>query len=107
MIHECRIERVVLRMVDICDDELASLVPKFNHVWGAVMVDIFFSPHIELHMATKIEKRRAEGEFAYLTVDSTVKPTLPLLGQVGHNRKRSKNKAMQFRITTNCTLCML
>ena len=65
-----------------------------------------FSPHIGLHLAAKIEKCRAEGEFTCLTVDSTAKPTLPLLGQVGRNRKRSKNKARQFRITTNCTLRM-
>ena len=44
--QECRIGMVVLHVVDIRDEELASLLPMFNHVWGGgcIMVDIFFSP---------------------------------------------------------------
>ena len=83
-------ERVVLHMVHLCGNELASLLPKFNHVWEAIAVDIFFSPHVEITFAGLLGRCRAEGEFTCLTVDSTVKPTLPLLGQVCHNRKRSK-----------------
>ena len=41
MRHECRIERIQTHMLSICENELASLQPKFIHVWEAILVDIF------------------------------------------------------------------
>lgn len=57
------------------------------------MVGIFCSRHIERRLAKMLDKCRLECVFTYMTVDSTVKPTLPLLGHVGHNRKRVKNRS--------------
>ena len=44
MLRECRIERVVAHMVGLCKNQLASLLPKFNHVWDSVTVGIFSPP---------------------------------------------------------------
>ena len=78
MLRECRIERVVLHMVHLRANELASPLPMFHHLWEAIMVDIFFCPHVEILFADLLGSCRMEGEFTYLTVDSTAKPT-PLL----------------------------
>ena len=44
MRHECRIERVQTHMISICENELASLHPKFIHVWEAILIVIFSRP---------------------------------------------------------------
>ena len=90
--HQGRIDRIQSQMDDICANELGSLQPKFIHVWEAVLFDIFYSPGVEERLATMLEICRANGEFESITVDCTVKPTLPLLGQVNRNILKSKKK---------------
>ena len=60
--------------------------PKFVEVWEAILCDIFFSPAVETRVQGYIELCREGGEFENITVDCTVKPTLPLVGQIGRNR---------------------
>ena len=90
MLHECTIDRIQTHMISLCENELASLQPKFNHVWEAILIDIFFSKRMDLHFDNLLGKCLSNGEYTHLTVDSTVKPTLPLLGQAGHNRMKKK-----------------
>ena len=39
--HECRIDRIQTHMISLCENELASLQHKFNHVWETIAIDIF------------------------------------------------------------------
>ena len=89
-------------MISICENELASLQPKFNHVWEAIAIAIFFSPRVDLHIDNNLGEFLANGAYTKLTVDSAVKPTLPLLGQVGHNRMKKKNSANPYRTLNSC-----
>ena len=77
-------------MISLCENELASLQPKFNHVWEAIAIDIFFSKRMDIHLDNLPGECLSNGEYTLLTVDIAVKPTLPLLGQVGHNRMKKK-----------------
>ena len=90
--NEGRIEQVQEQMAGLCTNELASLQPKFLLVWEDILCDIFFSPEMETRLFKYLEKARRGGEFETLTVDSTVKPTFPLVGQIGQNTKMSRKK---------------
>ena len=57
---------------------------------GRLFSSIFFSPRVDLQFDNLLGKCLSNGEYIHLTVDSTVKPTLPLLGQVGHNKMKTK-----------------
>ena len=43
-------------------------------------------------MRSRIDICRRGGEFENVTADYTVKPTIPLAGQTGHNKKRKRKR---------------
>ena len=44
MRRERRVERIQTHMVSLRENELASLQPKFIHVWEAIPIDIYSRP---------------------------------------------------------------
>ena len=90
MLRECRIDRIQTHMISLCGNELALLQPKFNHVWGAIIIDIFFSKRMDLHFDNLLGECLSNGEYIHLTVDSAAQPTLLLPGQLAHNWMEKK-----------------
>jgi len=65
-----------------CTNELASLLPdRSSHFWGNVAEDIWLSPDIQAMQKELPDECESHSEFAYLSIDGTVKCCLPLLGQ--------------------------
>ena len=58
----------------------------------------FFSPHMEGVVRSRIDICRRGGEFENVTVDYTAKPTIPLVGQTGHNKKKKERGRRQYLI---------
>ena len=79
-------------MHDKCANELISPRPKYIHVWGDIIFDVFYSSGIEAHLSRMIDTRCANGEFESVTVDCAVKPTILLLGRANYNRVKSEKK---------------
>ena len=88
-----RVGKIQAIMQSKCRGELGSLQPKFIHVWEAILFDIFYSDGVCARISKLLDICRSHGEFESVTVDCTVKPTLPLLGQANHNVARSKKKS--------------
>ena len=90
--NQGRADRIKDEMSILCENELASLLPQFIHVWESILFDIFYSAAGEEELSRLLEICCDNGEFEYITIDCTVKPTLPLLGQVNHNKRLAKKK---------------
>ena len=72
------------------DSELASLMPNPRRdFWWNAAEDIFFSPHV-LQMEKQLMAQCSEhGEFAYISIDGTVKCCLSLLGQATYRHSKA------------------
>ena len=103
--HEARIDKAQGKMLRLCISDLGSPQPKYVDVWGSILSDIFLSPKMDSKLIGMIDMCVNRGEFASVTVDSTVKPTRPLVGQLGHNRrKQERRERTQYHMLNNYTL---
>ena len=85
MANEGRIDNIQNEMMRICANDLSSMQPKYIHVWVAILFDVFSSTGMDLRLAKYLNMCHDGGEFEYLSVDSTFKPTFPLVGQAPSN----------------------
>ena len=90
--HEARIDKVQEQMLRLCENELGSLQPKHVEVWESILCDIFLSPQMDAKLLGMLDMCVDRGEFESVTVDSTVKPTRPLVGQLRHNKRKKEKR---------------
>ena len=83
--EECRVERVQRDFIDKCASGVASIMPRRIQIWESLLCDIFWSPPISLRIKDLLRTCFEEGEFESISIDCTVKPTKPLVGQGSHN----------------------
>ena len=96
--HEARIDKVQEQMLRLCKNEIGPMRPKYVEVWESILCDIFLSPRLDAELLGMLDMCLDRGEFESVTVDSTAKPTRPLVGQLGRNmrKKEKRDQAIQY-----------
>ena len=102
-----RVGQIMANMQNECENELGCLQPKYIHVWEAILFDIFYSEGIEDRISRILNICLIHGEFESITVDCTVKPTIPLLGQVNHNVKKTRRRHRLSHMPSSITQSLL
>ena len=95
--EEARVEKVHATIIGRCANELSLVIPKRIEIWGSLLCDIFYSPCVERYMSNLLGKCERFGEFECISIDCTVKPTRPPVGETQHNRKRKLKESQAIR----------
>ena len=90
--NDGRIDSVQNAMMRLCANELSLLHPKYIHVWGSILFDVFFSTRMDMRLSKYICMCRDGWEFEYLYFDIAFRPTSPLVDHVGSNYRKKINQ---------------
>ena len=80
----------------VAGSKLTNLLPSHSKSWWPIVEDVFSSRVCKKLSEHLLLECTSHSEFAYLSVDGTVKCTMPLLGQVRPGGKRRRVKEPLF-----------